>query len=201
MATLLHRSDVRSTPVVLRRRAWSSWWLILLLGWSGLVIAEPAFHVEHFVAIPRNNAVEIHAQVQIGKEALLQEILNQGQTLVWVVEAEWREPEPFAFIPGVGVHTRRQLRWRIHYYPLTNQYALENGKQAPMRFTHWQEVIDTLNHISAFTLPLEHGAARGRVALRVYVDIQSLPLPLRLRALLDHWKLESAWIVSAPLSS
>lgn len=64
MATLFDRSDVRPTPVVLRRRVWSSWWLILLLGWSGWVLAEPAFHVEHFVAIPQNNAVEIYARVQ-----------------------------------------------------------------------------------------------------------------------------------------
>ena len=34
--------------------------------------------------------------------------------------------------------------------------------------------------------------------VRVGVDSQALPLPLRLRSLLDHWKLESSWTV-APL--
>jgi hypothetical protein len=38
------------------------------------------------------------------------------------------------------------------------------------------------------------------LAVRVYIDVRALPLPLRLRALPGHWKLESPWIVSAPLS-
>ncbi len=38
------------------------------------------------------------------------------------------------------------------------------------------------------------------LAVRVYIDVRALPLLLRLRALLGHWKRESPWIVSAPLS-
>ena len=187
-------------------RNWQQQLVVILVGlycfWglAGIAVAGPAFHVEHLQVTPQENAVEINASVQLGKEALLQQILDQGQTLVWVVEAEWREPEPFSFIPGVGVHAHREQHWRIHYYPLTNQYAIEDQHGALTLYAHWGEVATALAQVHDFMLPLVHGAARGRVALRVYIDVQALPLPLRLRSLLGHWKLESPWIVSAPLS-
>lgn len=164
-------------------------------------MADTAFHVKHLQAVPEMNRVNISAQVQISKEALLQEILDQGQTIIWVIKAQWREPEPFSFISGLGTHAQKEERWQIHYYPLTNEYALSNGAGALRLFHHWQDLLSALEQIHDFILPLQQGAARGQVALRVYVDIQALPLPLRLRALLDHWKLESPWIVSALLSS
>ncbi|WP_253253883.1 DUF4390 domain-containing protein [Acidithiobacillus marinus] len=157
--------------------------------------------MKHLQAIPEMNRVNISAQVQISKEALLQDILDQGQTIIWVIKVQWREPEPFSFISGLGTHAQKEERWQIHYYPLTNEYALSNGAGALRLFHHWQDLVRVLEQIHDFILPLQQGAARGQVALRVYVDIQALPLPLRLRALLDHWKLESPWIVSAPLSS
>ncbi|MFA7655558.1 hypothetical protein A6M27_10970 [Acidithiobacillus thiooxidans] len=168
---------------------------------SGWALAGTAFHVEQLQVAPEMNRVKINAQVQITKEDLLQEILDQGQTLIWVVKAEWREPEPFSFITGLGTHAQKEVRWQIHYYPLTNQYALKNAAGTLRLFNHWQDVVSVLKQIHDFELPLQQGAARGRVALRVYVDIQALPVPLRLRALLDHWKLESPWTVSALLSN
>ena len=188
------------------RRNWQQQFVVILIGFCcfvgmhGMAVAGSAFHVEHLQVTPQGNAVEINARVQMGKEALLQEVLDQGQTLIWVVAAEWREPEPFSFIPGVGVHAHREQRWRIHYYPLTNQYAIESQHGMLTLYSHWSEVVAALAQVHDFILPLVHGAARGQVALRVYIDIQALPLPLRLRALLGHWKLESPWIVSAPLS-
>ena len=62
-------------------------------------------------------------------------------------------------------------------------------------YAHWNEVATALTRVRSFVLPLAHGAARGQVAMRVYVDSQALPLPLRLRSLLDHWKLEFPWTV------
>jgi hypothetical protein len=165
---------------------------------TGVAVAGPAFHVERVQVTPHANAVEIDASVQLGKEALLQQVLDQGQTLTWVVEAEWREPEPFSFIPGIGVHARREQRWHIRYYPLTNQYGIEDQQGVLTLYAHWSEVVTALTRVRRFVLPLAHGAARGQVALRVYVDSQALPLPLRLRSLLDHWKLESPW-TAAPL--
>ncbi|HUX19162.1 MAG TPA: DUF4390 domain-containing protein [Acidithiobacillus sp.] len=187
-------------------RNWQQQFVVILVGlycfWglAGIAVAGPAFHVEHLQVTPCGDAIKINASVQLGKEALLQQILDQGQTLVWVVEAEWREPEPFSFIPGVGVHAHREQHWRIHYYPLTNQYAIEDQHGALTLYAHWSAVATVLAQVHDFMLPLVHGAARGQVALRVYIDVQALPLPLRLRSLLGHWKLESPWIVSAPLS-
>ena len=175
--------------------------VVILLGLGGIfcatgaAVAGPAFHVERVRVIPHANAVEIDASVQLGKEALLQQVLDQGQMLTWVVEAEWREPEPFSFIPGIGVHARREQRWHIRYYPLTNQYAIEDQQGVLTLYAQWSEVVTALSRVRNFVLPLAHGAARGEVALRVYVDSQALPLPLRLRSLLDHWKLESPWTV------
>lgn len=198
-----------ATPMARGRTAASgnrAFWSSLILGLffclaPGWALADTAFHVKHLQAVPEMNRVNISAQVQISKEALLQEILDQGQTIIWVIKAQWREPEPFSFISGLGTHAQKEERWQIHYYPLTNEYALSNGAGALRLFHHWQDLVSALEQIHDFILPLQQGAARGQVALRVYVDIQALPLPLRLRALLDHWKLESPWIVSAPLSS
>jgi hypothetical protein len=200
----MSQNDALHWPI---RRSWQQQFVVVLigccgfLGMHGIALAGSAFHVEHLQVTPQGDAVEINARVQLGsKAALLQEVLDQGQTLIWVVEAEWREPEPFSFIPGVGVHARREQHWRIHYYPLTNQYAIENQHGMPTLYARWSAVVAALARVHDFILPLVHGAARGQVAVRVYIDIRALPLPLRLRALLGHWKLESPWIVSAPLS-
>ncbi|WP_123102998.1 DUF4390 domain-containing protein [Acidithiobacillus sulfuriphilus] len=181
-------------------------WSVLLGILLVCLIARPAtawagdtFHVEQLQVKAQGETMSISAQIVLGKLALLKEILDQGVTLHWVAEAEWREPAPFAFLPGVGVRSRVQRVWRLHYYPLTNQYALLDNGQEPQLFAHWSALIAVLSEVRDLRLPVPHGAPRGAVALRVYVDVDALPLPLRLRALLGHWKLESEWTSSAVL--
>ncbi|MBN6742403.1 hypothetical protein JKG47_18155 [Acidithiobacillus sp. MC6.1] len=74
--------------------------------------------------------------------------------------------------------------FHVKHLQVTPQGDIENQHGMPTLYAPWSEVA----------------AARDQVAVRVYIDILALPLPLRLRALLGHWKLESPWIVSAPLS-
>ena len=173
--------------------------LVCLVARPAAAWAGDTFHVEHLQVTPRGETMSVSARVVLGKFSLLKEILDQGVTLHWVAEAEWREPAPFAFLPGVGVRSRVQRVWRLHYYPLTNQYALLDNGREPRLFAHWSELIAVLSEVRDLRLPVPHGAPRGAVALRVYVDVDALPLPLRLRALLGHWKLESEWTSSAVL--
>ncbi len=195
------------SPVAMVPQRPGPWWWSMALGiLLACLVAQPStawagdtFHVEHLQVKPQGETMSVSAQVVLGKLSLLKEILDQGVTLRWVAEAEWREPAPFDFLPGVGVRSRVERVWRLHYYPLTNQYALLDDGQEPQLFIHWSDLIAPLSEVRDLRLPVPHGAPRGAVALRVYVDVDALPLPLRLRALLGHWKLESEWTSSAVL--
>ncbi|MHB8249680.1 MAG: DUF4390 domain-containing protein [Acidithiobacillus sp.] len=201
------RMAASGSPVAIFPQRLGPWWWSVVFGILLVcLIAQPAtawagdtFHVEHLQVNPQGETMSVSAQVVLGKFSLLKEILDQGVTLRWVAEAEWREPAPFDFLPGVGVRSRVERVWRLHYYPLTNQYALLDDGQEPQLFAHWSALIAALSEVRDLRLPVPHGAPRGAVALRVYVDVDALPLPLRLRALLGHWKLESEWTSSAVL--
>ena len=74
--------------------------------------------------------------------------------------------------------------FHVEHLQVTPQGDIENQHRMSTLCAHWSEVA----------------AALTQVAVRVYIDVRALPLLLRLRALLGHWKPESPWIVNAPLS-
>ncbi|WCE93986.1 hypothetical protein [Acidithiobacillus ferriphilus] len=85
-----------------------------------------------------------------------------------------------------GMHGKAMTgsTFHVEHFQVTPQGDVEKQHGMPALCAQWGEVA----------------AALAQVVVRVYIDVRALPLPLRLRALPGHWKLESPWIVSAPLS-
>ncbi|AEM46261.1 hypothetical protein Acife_0018 [Acidithiobacillus ferrivorans SS3] len=131
--------------------------------------------------------------------------MSQNDALHWPIRRSWQQQFVVVLIGCcgfLGMHgiAMAGSAFHVEHLQVTPQGDIENQHGMPTLYARWSEVVAALARVHDFILPLVHGAARGQVAVRVYIDILALPLPLRLRALLGHWKLESPWIVSAPLS-
>ncbi|MHB8236774.1 MAG: hypothetical protein ACYDDD_04835 [Acidithiobacillus ferrivorans] len=115
--------------------------------------------------------------------------MSQNDALHWPIRRSWQQQFVVVLIGCCGFLGRHGIAmagsaFHVEHLQVTPQGDTENQHGMPTLYARWSEVA----------------AALARVAVRVYIDILALSLPLRLRALLGHWKLESPWIVSAPLS-
>jgi hypothetical protein len=142
-----------------------------------------------------NEGYELDAQFAITPTRTLEEALQKGVALYFVVELEVSRPRTWWFDEDVGEAVRRM---KIYYNFLLRRYIVDAGyvtKTAPTL----DEALAILGRVEGWQV-LERGALRpgqrytARVRLRT--DTSQMPKPLQIAVLGgSKWSLESPWYV------
>jgi uncharacterized protein DUF4390 len=136
---------------------------------------------------------QLSAEFDIQFSPRLEEAVNRGVQLAFVVEFEMARPRWYWFDekPVVASQT-----YKISYTPLLRQYRLSVGN-AYQNFTRFEEVTRVLSRLRGW-----HFADKGafkkdqayQASLRMRLDTTQLPKPFQLNAIASRdWTLASDW--------
>jgi len=146
---------------------------------ASLVAAEEGYYLE--------------ADFEITLNATLEEALNKGVPLYFLLEFEMIRPRWY-WLDDKVVNTQQQ--YRLAYNALTRQYRLGIGAFF-QNFNELNEALAFLSRVRRRQV-LELGMlSRGSVysaAVRMRLDVSQLPKPFQLNALASRdWNLSSDW--------
>jgi len=173
-------------------------WLFLA---AGVLAADFGFHIIRAELASEGDDYVLNADIdyQFSEPAI--EALRNGVPLTLVLGLKIKRVRTYWWDETV-LNERRQFR--IRYHPLAKLFQLvhENGG-VPQNFASLSALLDAMGTIRRLSvLPvdrLRHGE-RYRASLSVWLDIESLPLPLRPVAYVTPaWYLDSPryqWLVA-----
>jgi len=171
--------------------------------WGGVAFALFALHVPAAIAEGidvRSASVEqgeegwqLSAEFDIQFSPRLEEAVNRGVPLYFVVEFEMARPRWYWFDEKPVVVSQT---YRISYTPLLRQYRLSVGN-AYQNFTRLEEVTRVLSRLRGWHFA-EKGAFKKdqvyQASLRMRLDTAQLPKPFQLNAIASRdWTLASEW--------
>lgn len=140
-----------------------------------------------------NEGYELDAQFVISPNRTLEDALQKGVALHFVVELEITKPRSWWFDEDIGEAVRRM---KIYYNLLLRRYVVDAGyvtKTAPTL----EEALTILGRVEGWQV-LERGALKPRqrynARIRLRIDTTQLPKPLQIAVLGgSKWELESPW--------
>jgi hypothetical protein len=140
-----------------------------------------------------DESVVLNAQFDVSINPTLEEALQKGVTLYFVLEFELTRPRWYWLDEKL---VAQSVQYRVTYSPLTRQYRLQSGL-----FTQEIESLEELEHllsrvIARPVLPLDAltKGARYDAAVRLRLDVSQLPKPFQINALASRdWSLQSEW--------
>lgn len=172
--------------------------LCLSAAWAGGTRAQeaPGIRIAGVQVVLRDEVYYLDAEVEYTLSRQISEALDRGVSLPVLVEVEIARERSYLWNETVAA---LEQRYELDYHALTRQYMLRNiniGTQSshPSRAAALNALgrIVSLPLIDANLLLEPNAAYIGR--LRVSVDTEALPVPLRLRALvMPEWRLSSEW--------
>jgi hypothetical protein len=135
----------------------------------------------------------LSADFHIDLNPHLEEAINKGVTLVFLVEFELDRPRWY-WVDEKLLH--RSLTWRLAYHALTRQYRLSSGA-LHLSFATLDEALQTMARLRRW--PVSEVSLRPGdtylAALRMRLDISQLPKPFQVSALANRdWNLDSGWL-------
>ena len=179
---------------------WRTWACALML----FVMAEPANAqpdvVIHSVQASRDEGVyylDVRLDYQLSDA--MKDAAQNGMALTFLVEIELRRERDYLWDSAVASLTQR---YRLNYQPLTRNYLVQNLNSGAQYFL---PTLDTALAVAGAVIkwPLidsnllaDDAHYYGR--LRAGLDVDDLPIPLRLQsylALAPGWKMTSDWVV------
>jgi hypothetical protein len=159
-----------------------------------LALARPAFQIE--AVTPRVHddqwLMDIRFTPALSPRAL--EALDNGVPLTLEVHYQVRRVDAWVWDASL---VDRRLRYEIRYQPLADRYLVGPVPGTGQRYVTRDAALAALGDLR--DLPLLGGGelvtgARYEIDLKISLDIEELPLPLRpLAYLLPSWKLSSGW--------
>lgn len=170
--------------------------LVLAAGAAALLLACPAARadtigVESADVRVDEDAVVLNAQFDLTLNATLEEALQRGVPLYFVLEAEITRPRWYWLDEKV---LQWQTQYRVSWLPLTRQYRVASGLLS-QTFDTLQEVERLIGRVNARAIArvsdLERGATY-EVSVRLRLDINQMPKPFQVNALGSRdWQLAS----------
>ena len=166
---------------------------------AALVVAgiAPAYadgiDVKSAVIQPSDDGWQLDASFDIPVSPRLEEAVNRGVPLYFVVEIELARPRWYWFDEKP---VQVSQTYKISYTPLLRQYRLSVGN-VYQNFTRFEEVTRVLSRLRGW-----HVADRGAItkdgtyqaAVRMRLDTGQLPKPFQLNAIASRdWTLASDW--------
>jgi hypothetical protein len=157
------------------------------------VAAAEGISVTNATIVPDDDGLQLEAQFDIQFSPRLEEAVNRGVPLYFVVEFELSRPRWYWFDEKP---IKASQTYKISYTPLLRQYRLSVGN-AYQNFTRFEEVTRVLSRLRGW-----HVADRGvmkkegtyQAGLRMRLDTGQLPKPFQLNAIASSdWTLASDW--------
>jgi hypothetical protein len=189
------RSLLRAAPGALRRAGPQLGALLFL--WAALMpaaaVAAEGIVVQNATVVADDDGWQIDAQFDIQFSPRLEEAVNRGVPLYFVVDFELSRPRWYWFDEKP---IKVSQTYKISYTPLLRQYRLSVGN-AYQNFTRFEEVARVLSRLRGW-----HVADRGAIkkdgtyqaGLRMRLDTGQLPKPFQLNAIASSdWTLASDW--------
>lgn len=135
----------------------------------------------------------LDAEFDIRFSPRLEEAVNRGVALYFVVEFELSKPRWYWFDERP---VQLSQTYKITYTPLLRQYRL-SADAAYQNFTSFEEVVAALSRVRGWPVA-ESGALRKQgdyqAAIRMRLDTTQLPKPFQLNAVASSdWNLASDW--------
>lgn len=184
-----------SMPACASTSRWPGVWLLgALLCWVGPA-AGSEFAVRAVDTYLKDEVYHLDADVSYSLSPDVLEALENGVPLNMHAEIEVYEHNRWWWDSEVAA---LEQRYRLQYHALTERYVVENlNSGAQQTHTSLSAALDTLGEVRGLPLldrellaPDERYWARMRVEL----DIEALPAPLRpLAYLSSQWRLGSEW--------
>jgi uncharacterized protein DUF4390 len=156
-------------------------------------LAAEGIGVRNASLVPDDEGWQIEALFDVQFSPRLEEAVNRGVPLYFVVDFELSRPRWFWFDEKP---IQVSQTYKISYTPLLRQYRLSVGN-AYQNFTRFEEVTRVLSRLRGW-----HVADRGAIkkdgtyqaALRMRLDTAQLPKPFQLNAIASRdWTLASDW--------
>ncbi len=170
--------------------------LALLLGLLWTIGAHAAgFEVISATTRLEAGVYRLNAQIEYRFSTAALEALQNGVPLTINVEMEVRRRRSWLWDETVYALTQR---FQLEYHALSRQYLVNNLNSGERRaFPSQTAALGFMGRIQDFPLldrSLLTEQERYEGALRVRLDLEALPAPLRLLAYLsDDWRLASEW--------
>lgn len=156
--------------------------------------ADAGFEILSGQAAVREDAVDIEADAALSLGEAPAEAVNRGIELRFGIEIGLYRFRPLLWDERVA---RWNINYRLKYHALSASYVLFNEREQEYEtFASIRDAMDALSDIDV-TLPVAAppvGDGGYRVSMRVVLDRESLPSPLRLLTRVSpSWDLDSAW--------
>jgi hypothetical protein len=165
---------------------------LLLLPIFGPVYAD-GIEVRHASLVSADEGYYLEADFEISLNSTLEEALNKGVPLYFLLEFEVIRPRWYWLSEKV-VSTQQQ--YRLAYNTLTRQYRIGVGALYH-NFSALSEALDFLSRVRRRQVLETTKLARGNTyiaGVRMRLDVSQLPKPFQLNALASRdWNFGSDW--------
>lgn len=167
---------------------------LLALTLAGAAVAE--FTIPDVKPKFIGQSLLLDGNLDLGLTTKVEEALSKGIPLEVIVDIRLHQQRRWLWDKNVASWT---LRRRIQYHALSGQYLVstgESGADSSESFITQQDALKQLGVFSDFRLALPGTPAEGDyfIEMRVNLDIEALPAPLRPVAYTSlAWHLNSGW--------
>lgn len=184
LAVLAHLSRLRLALVAL---------LLAALVPAAPVAAAEGIAVRSATIEAAEDGWQLEAQFEVQFSPRLEEAVNRGVPLYFIVEFEISRPRWYWFDDKP---IQLSQVYKISYTPLLRQYRL-SVDNVYQNFTRFEEVTRVLSRLRGWHIADKGALKKDQVyqaALRMRLDTTQLPKPFQLNAIASRdWTLESDW--------
>ena len=177
----------------LARHALRAGTLALALGSFAPPAAAEGIAIETARIVEAEDGWNLEAEFDIQFSQRLEEAINRGVSLHFLVEFELSRPRWYWFDEKP---VKLSQAYKISYTPLLRQYRLSMGN-VYQNFTRFEEVTRVLSRLRGWHVADKGALAKDQVyqaAVRMRLDTAQLPKPFQLNAIASRdWTLASDW--------
>lgn len=142
-----------------------------------------------------NGSYTLDADIRYELSDVVLEALHKGVALTLKHTVAVMQPRPLLWDQPI---VKQRYSHQLRYQALTNQYRLTIGDSALIQnFPTLESALAEIGALRNVAVPLFDRALREQeeyVGVRAWLDIESLPVPMRLRAYIwPKWRHNSGW--------
>jgi len=165
------------------------------------LLSSPAATIAHADTIgvksaelsPEDESYVLNAQFDLTFNPTLEEALQKGVSLYFVLEFELVRPRWYWLDQKL---VQMSVQYRLTYNPLTRQYRVTSGLLG-QQFDSLDEVEHLLSRVVSRPVSSKDALLAGEryeAAVRLRLDVAQLPKPFQINALASRdWSLKSEW--------
>jgi hypothetical protein len=170
---------------------------LAVIGLAAVLLLVPslawAIDVSHAVLEPVDEGYAVNADFQVELTPRIEEALQNGVALYFVVEFELARPRWYWFDERA---VASRLQYRLTYHPLSRQYRLWTGN-LHQPFISLAEVLRVLGRVRSWVVLDRDQVSPDKTyeaAVRMRLDTTQLPKPFQVSAITSReWTLTSEW--------